>query len=304
MEKSEPTKINVLMNIESYYGEHTGRVGPIIKFLLVAGIPLLLYIFFLISIVPIKWVLVFEVPFALRMALRILGQENEKFRVYMAAREDEYANANDIIQITRIQDDGLVEYENGTVAYIISAFTTTYFDEDELNADLEKFVAMLGKYSYDIHMHMVHHEFLLQDNLDRMRVYTDNKELLKERIDMCVYQDEVMSQNTALYRINFVVKGARYEWKILRNDVQAAVRSSYAKVFKQCRVCDKRQANDVMSRDLYLYVELEEMIKKKYTSEEYYGSKVYYYGDEMPVEYQEEKEDVGFGKRRVMEEVE
>lgn len=302
MEKNEPTKINVLMNVESFYGEHTGRVGPVLKFLLIAAVPLMLYIFLLIGIVPFKWVLVFEVPFALRMALRIIGKEDEKFRVYMAARKDEYANADDIIQITRIQDDGLIEYENGTVAYIISAFTMTYFDEDELNADLEKFAAMLGKYNYDIHMHMVHHEFLLQDNLERMRVYTD-KELLKERIDMYVYQDEVMAQNTALYRINLVVKGARYEWKTLRDDVQAAVRSSYAKVFKQCSVCDKEKANAVMSRDLYLYVELEEMIKKKYASEEYYGSKVYYYGEEIPEKYREEKEDAGLDKRRVREEV-
>ena len=140
MEVDEPTKINVLMNIDSYYGEHTGRMGPIIKFLLFASAPLLVYVFFLIGLVPFKWILVFEVPFALRMALRILGREDEKFKVYMAAREDEYANADDVIQITRIQDDGLIEYENGTVAYVISAFTTTYFDENELNADLEKFV--------------------------------------------------------------------------------------------------------------------------------------------------------------------
>ncbi len=303
MEVDEPTKINVLMNIDSYYGEHTGRMGPIIKFLLFASAPLLVYVFFLIGLVPFKWILVFEVPFALRMALRILGREDEKFKVYMAAREDEYANADDVIQITRIQDDGLIEYENGTVAYVISAFTTTYFDENELNADLEKFVGMLGKHIYDIHMHMVHHEFLLQDNLDRMGVYSD-KELMKERIDMYVYQDEEMARNTLLYQINFIVKGARYEWKQLRDDVQAAIRSSYAKVFKQCIKCDRKQANDVMSRDLYLYVDLEEMIKKKYAREEYYDSEVYYYGEEVPDEYKEKKEVVGLERRRVMEEVE
>jgi len=296
----EQTKINVLMNIDSYYGEHTGRMGPMIKFLLIAGAPVMLYTFFFIGIIPFRWVLIFEVLFALRMALRILGKEDEKFRVYMAAREDEYANADDIVYISRVQDDGLIEYENGTVAYIISAFTTTYFNEDKLNEDLRAFAALLGIYSYDIHMHMVFNEFLLQDNLERMSVYTD-EELLRERMDMYVYQDQVMAEQTLMYRINFAVRGSRYEWKQLRETVNAAVRSSYAHVFKECYVCDRQQATDIMSRDLYVYVELEEMVKKKYANEEYYNSKVYYYGEEVPEEFQEKEEEVGLSKRRVSE---
>ena len=56
-----------------------------------------------------------------------------------------------------------------------------------------------------------------------------------------------------------------------------------------------------MSRDLYVYVELEEMVKKKYANEEYYDSKVYYYGEEVPEEFREKEEDVGLGRRRVVE---
>lgn len=298
--EKEQTKINVLMNIDSFYGEHTGRMGPMIKFLLIAGAPILVYTFFLIGVIPFRWILIFEVPFALRMALRILGREDEKFRVYMAAREDEYANADDIVRISRIQDDGLIEYEDGAVSYIISAFTTTYFDEDKLNEDLQAFVALLGAYTYDVHMHMVFNEFLLQDKLERMAAYTD-EELLRERMDMYVYQDKEMAEQTLIYRINFVVRGSRYEWKKLRDTVNVTVRSTYARVFKECYVCDRQQANDVMSRDLYVYVELEEMVKKKYANEEYYDSKVYYYGEEVPEEFREKEEDVGLGRRRVVE---
>lgn len=301
IDKKEDTKINVLMNIDSYYGEHQGRMKPMITFLLVSCAPILFYLLLFLGTIPFKFVLMFEVPFVLRMALKILGKEDEKFKVYLASREDEYSNADDIIGILNVHKDGLIEYENGTVAYIISAFTTTYFDEDLFTLDLENFLQQFSNYTYDIHIHLVVKEQLLQNNLESMKVYTD-KELLRERVQFYVYQDEQCAEKSQLYRINFLIKGSKYEWKTLKANLDAAVSSAYTKVFKECYVCNKEQTNEVMSRDLYAYVDFEDMLQRKYKNEEYFGSKVLYYGEEVPEKYKENKEFVDIESRRIAEE--
>lgn len=298
--KEEDTKINVLMNIGSYYGEHQGRMKPMIIFLLVSSAPIFLYLLLFIGIIPFKFILIFEVPFVFRMALKILGKEDEKFKVYMASREDEYANADDIIGILNVHDDGLIEYGDGTVAYIISTLTTTYFNEDILSSDIEKFLQQLSSYTYDIHIHLVVKELLLQNSLESMKVYTD-KELLKERVQFYVYQDEQCINKSQLYRVNFVVKSSKYEWKKLKMDLDVAVSSVYSKVFKECYVCNREQTNEVMSRDLYTYIDFQEMLQRKYKNDEYFGSKVLYYGEEVPEEYKEKKEVVNIEERRVVE---
>ncbi len=300
MAEKEQTKINVLMNIDSYYGEHQGRLGPFLKFVGVSLIPVVIYLLFLIRFFSFKWLLIFEVPFMIRMALLILGKENEKFAMYMAAKRGEYSNADDLTRIVQVTDDGLIEYEDNSVACIISGFTMTYFDEDELNIDLGKFVPMIRKYNYDIYLHQVVNEYRLQDQVEKMSVYSD-RELLRERIDMVVYQDKIMSENTTLYRISFLLKAPRYDWKQLKVDAENACKSTYAKVFKEIHVCNKQECIDVISRDIGVYVELEKMLKKKYGNEEYYGSKVYYYGEEVPEKYQETKETVGLQGRRVID---
>lgn len=298
MKKKEETKINVLMNIDNYFGEHKGRLKPILMFLGISIAPLLGYAFFLIGIVPLRYVLILEVPFVVRVALKVLGDEDEKFRVYMAAKNDAYSNADDLIGIPNIQGDGLVEYEGSSVAYIISAFTATYFDEDKLTTDIQAFLNQLEDYVYDVHGHLVVDEFRLQDGIGAMTVYKD-KELMKERMDLYVYQDESCAESCMLYRLNFVVKGARYDWKKLKAAVDAAASSSYAKVFKECYVCDREQAEDVISRDLYLYVDMAEMMKNKYANDEFYGSKVYYYGD-AEKQVKQNKEMPNLEERRVI----
>ena len=58
-----------------------------------------------------------------------------------------------------------------------------------------------------------------------------------------------------------------------------------------------------MSRDLGSFIDLSEMLKNKYDNEEYDGSKVLFYGTEIPDEYKTylvEQDDMS--ERRVIEE--
>lgn len=299
--KKEKMTINVLANIDSYFGEHQGRLGPVILFLCISAAPLLLYIMLFIGIIPFKFILIFEVPFVIRMALRILGKEEEKLKIYINSREDVYATADDLLRISHIQEDGLIEYMNGKIAYIVSAFTSTYFNDDELSIDLEAFIELFGKYEYDIYCHLVVDEFRLQDRLELMNVYED-KEMLQERINFYMLQDKYCSEHSKLYRINFLVKASKYDWKQLRSTLDSAVKSAAVNVFKQCYICDKLQAQDVMSRDLCLFIDIADMMKKKYKNENYYGSKVLYYGEDVPEELRVKQDIVDLNERRVIQE--
>lgn len=299
MIRGKKDKINVLMNIDSYFGEHQGRLGPMLVFLCVSAVPFIVYIFLFSRIIPLKLMLILEVLFTIRMALFILGKENEKLEIYKKAREDEFATANDLIRTAHVHDDGLIEYENGRVAYIISAFTTTYFSDSVLSIDLERFLSQLKDYEHDEYCHLVVDEFRLQDEMESMSVYED-KELMKERIMFYIDQDTYCSEKSELYRINILVKASKYDWKVLRTALDGVIKSEYAKVFKVCYICNKDQASMVMSRDICAYIDIADMLKGKYHNEDYYGSRVLFYGDDIPEEYKTKKDKVDMEERRVV----
>lgn len=298
-QEDEVTKINILANVDSYFGEHQGRLAPWLAFLGLAAIPPILYAVWFIGVIPFKYVVIFEVLFVFRIALKILGKEKQKLKVFIASREDEYAAADDIIRVTGIQEDGLVEFENGIVMFIISACTRTYFNEDELARDLETFLHQIDGFEYDVHCHLVVNETRLQDSLEGCNVYSDKK-LLEERMQLYVYQDEKCSERSQLYRINILVKSNMYNWKKMKAVLTAVVNSSYANVFKECYVCDAVQAKEVMSRDLFTFIDFDKALQRRYNNEEYYNSTVYKYGESNTNDL-DDNNQLGMEKRRVVE---
>ena len=93
--------------------------------------------------------------------------------------------------------------------------------------------------------------------------------------------------------ISLVVKCSKYDWKNLKSTVTNAVKSNASDVFKKVYVCNRAEVVDVISRDAYAYLEIEEMMQSRFTEHDYYDSKVYYYG-----EAEEVKEDIALEKRR------
>lgn len=297
--KDKP-KINMLLNIDNYFGDHQGRLGPILIYLVVVAAPFLLYVLTLSQILPLKWVLIFEVIFAFRMALFILGRENEKLDVYLKSRDDEYANSIDLVRIKHIrQEDGLIEYANGNVAYIISAMITTYDNDDVMADNLQAFLDELSKYSFDIYLHNVVHEHELQEDLSYLKIY-HNKRMMHERMQFIVDQDQYYTDNTKLYRINFLVKASKYSWKQLKEDLQALISTNVSKVFRHVYLCDYAQVTSVMSRDICAYIDINELLTRKYGNDDYGNSEVLFYGEEVPEMYTEIPEDVGIENRRVI----
>lgn len=288
------------MNIDNYFGAHQGRFGPVLIFLLVSILPIVVYLTLFIGVIPVSVIVVVEVLFAARMALLILGNENKRLVAYKKMLNEEYETIADIVRIVRIHKDGLVEYTNGTVVYIISAFTNTCLDDEKFVRGVESFFDQLKDYNFDIHLHLVVDEIRLQDDLESMQVYTD-QDMVRERVKFYMLQDKYCTDNTMLYRYNIVVKSSKMYWKTLKNDLVGACNSHYAQVFKECYVCDKQQAEDVISRDIGAYVDVDELLRDKYKNDVYYGARVLFYGDEIPEEYKPEVERVDLEDRRVVD---
>lgn len=293
--------INALMNVHNYFGEDTGRLGPVLVFLCISAAPVILYIVIApyLSMVPWWLLLTFELLWVLRFALKILGKESEKLEQFETEEKSIYSTSDQIITASNVEEDGLIERIDGRVNYIITGYFMDYMDDDTLSRDIEKFMIALRGYLYDIHSHLVVDELKLQSEFEKLKRYKDS-DMIQERMLFYQDQDEYCSKNSELYKISFVVKASKYEWKQLRDNLQKIVKSDISKCWKTIALCDREQVNDVMSRDICTNVDIRNMMVQKYRNENYFGSKVLFYGDEVPDEYKPERDKSALDKRRVV----
>lgn len=295
--------INMLMDVGSYFGEHQTRLMPIIKFLVVSALPFILFLY-----VPshfYKLLIIFICIWITRAALTILCNEKAVVKQYLQTSDDEYASSEDLIRVTNNHEDGLVEYVNGEVAYIIQGYFQTYGNDDALSIDVERFLKQLSEFNYDVVCHNVVDEFKLQQRLSELSVYSD-EEIAKQRVNFYIEQDDICSEKTTLYKVIFVVKSYRHYWKKLKDTVEGAVKSDYASVFRLIEVADTpNKVNDIISRDLCTNVNLDKMLLGKYKNHNYYDSRVLFFGDDVPERFQDvQKDSSGMEERRVIEKVE
>ena len=67
----------MLLDIDNFYGEHEGRLGPTLKFLLIGGAPILLWVY-TGFIVPAFLFFPFWVVWLIRVGLITLGRERDR----------------------------------------------------------------------------------------------------------------------------------------------------------------------------------------------------------------------------------
>lgn len=290
--------MNTLLNIDSVFGEYEGRVLPVIITIALAGVPLLAWLF-LLQGTPIKfiWVVIFDVLWSARWALIILGKEKEKMLFYDQQRADEYKSADELIHINHIHEDGLIEYDNGKIFYLVSGYLKGYLTDDKLSVDMENFMNELDNWDWDMYLHNTVDEILCEDNLPKLTKYTD-QEVLKERISFYAHQDEWARTHTALYRITFAVSSSKYNWKKLRAHLEELTSSELALMFNEIDILNYDQVGDILDRDICGFVDIIKMLTTKYDNDKFYASKVMWYDDEIPEELIPEKESSSMEERR------
>ena len=292
-------KINTLLNIDSVFGEYQGRTLPVLLTIALAGAPLLVWVFFLqATFVKFWWVLIFDLFWSGRWALILIGKEKEKLAFWEQQRADEYKSADELIHVMHVHEDGLIEYENGMVSYIISAYPKGYLSDARFASDIEMFLNELDRWSCDTYLLNAIDEVLCQEELPKLRNYTD-KQVIEERIEFYSYQDEWSRENSGLYRYVFLVSTAKYNWKKMKSHLEELVASSLAACFNEIYICDENNCMDVFNRDICGYVDVRKMILAKYDNEQYYGSKVMWWDDDIPPELIPEPDKSSLEERRV-----
>ena len=290
--------MNTLLNIDSVFGEYEGHVLPVIITIALAGVPLLAWLF-LLQGTPIKfwWIVVFDVLWSIRWALIILGKEKEKMLFYDQQRADEYKSADELIHINHIHEDGLIEYDNGKVVYLISGYLKGYLTDDKLSVDMENFMNELDNWDWDMYLHNTVDEVLCENNLPKLVKYTD-QEVIKERISFYAHQDEWARTHTALYRITFAVSANKYNWKKLKAHMVELTSSELALMFNENNILNYDQVGDVIDREICGFGDIIKKLTSKYDNDKFYASKVMWYDDEIPEELMPEKESSSMEERR------
>lgn len=274
--------MNTLLNIDTAFGEYEGHVMPLIITIAIAATPILVWLF-LLQGTPIRfwYVLVFDVLLTARMALKILGKENEKLKFWRQQRADEYRSADELVHVKQLHEDGLIEYDTGKVAYIIVGYPKAYLTDDKLSVEMEKFMNELDMWNWDCSLYNTVDEILLSDDLPLLKRYTD-KEVISERIDFYDYQDEWSRTHTGLYSYVFLVQAQKYDWKRMKNHLEELVSSELSSAFNSLRICNYDECCELFNRDVCAYIDINKMLTKKYDNDQFFGSEVLWHDDDIP----------------------
>lgn len=299
---SDKDTINAPLNPDNFFGEHSGSMVPMLLFFAGAGIPLLLWLFLLMPFLPFKFFLIPYLLWTGRWALKTLGKEDKKMAAYLQQREDAYKAVDEIVHIQQLHDDGLIEYSNGMVAYILTGFPKGYLNPKKFSAELELFMNELDFWDWDLLLHNSIDEIMTEDELPKLKGYVD-RDVAKDRIDYFAYQDDYARSHSSLYRYIFVVYATKDNWKKLFNYLENIVSSEVAKCFNVLELCSKNRVNDLINRDLCTFADFIKMLTKKYENNDFSGSKVLWYDSKIPRKYKKKDENLSdiIEERRVVE---
>lgn len=290
--------INTLLNIDSVFGEYEGHVMPIIITIALAAVPPLLWLF-LLQGTPIKfwWVVVFDVFWSLRWGLIFIGKEKEKLKFYEQQRQDEYKSADELIHINHVHEDGLIEYDNGVVAYLMTGYPRDYLTDDKLSVDMEALMNELDMWDWDLYFHNTIDELLCESRLPELAKYIDDT-VIHERMDFYDYQDNWSREHSGLYRITFMVWTSKYNWKKMKSHLSELVDSEICSCFNEIVIADYDTVMNLCNRDICGFVDIDKMLTAKYNNEQFYQSKVVWYDDKVPEELTPTPESSSLEERR------
>lgn len=287
----------MLLDIDHFYGESEGRLGPIIIFLCIGLAPVLLYLYFgLYYFIPLWLFVSFNIIWFIRWAMIIPGDEKTRLANFKKQLNDVYAAMYELLRIRMIHPDGCIEYLNGEVAYMVVTYNATSSDDVKRSMQIRKFQSiMLDDRSYDINIQNITTMDALENRYEKVQFFTD-AEAAQDFIDIIDHNINIVQTSSLLTRTIYYIKGRRSDWKTMSESIDAAINSNHAKVFKSVyKVTRKDEIEKILSRDVYGVVRFDDMIMKKYCTKEYHKSHVICYDDVGTTNSIEEiKEDEGF----------
>lgn len=265
--KNKP-KITMLMDIENIFGESTRGFGIAILNLLVVLIPPLIIGYFMLYLYIPVWILVtICILWTIRVTLFISGREPQKMRAFKKQRENEFLESKDIMRIRTIHPNGCVEYINGEIIFIVEAYNNTPIDVLKKSKDFDQFLSILvGKNAFDVYMHNINDTDEIRDSYKNISRFEDT-ESAKQFTAILDHVRELVANNSTMIQMLFVVRASKYKWKQVQREVEIAVNSSSAAMFKRIKLVTNRDEIEIIiSRDVNGNLPIDSMLRQAYST--------------------------------------
>lgn len=266
--------INTLLNIEQFSGESSTRLGPALTFLTVAFGPILIYVYFSLTLIPAKIWVPIALLWIIRSAMLTLGQEKKRVEQYKQQLYDEYSSITDFMDIKTIHKDGLIEYKNNRVTYLLVSQNSGNFDVIQRAQQIAKILDRIsGDYTIDMRSQNILDADNLHSRYDGVALFED-REAAKDYLEIIDFNREIIKKDTLVSRVVFVINGKKSQFKAMRRDIESVLNSPEIRAFRSVTLADFEVANEVVSRDIDSYIDFKEIQRQQYSKGEYYGSYV------------------------------
>lgn len=299
MESNQDIKyINTMLDIEQYSGETPTRIGPFIAYLLLAFGPMLLYAYLFLGIIPLKYAAVFFIIHLVRTTMVIVGEESKRVEQYKQQIYDEYSSITDINNIVTFYKDGLLEYKGNKVSYILVAHSK---DDVEVQYKSRQISRMLSgfdtQYMVDIRCQNILDKDELHSRYEGVSMFPD-REVAKDYLEIIDYNRDIVKDDTLITRVVFTISARKRNFKSLRTDIERVLNSQDTRAFKTIAIADREMVKEIIARDVDTYIDFDEIMRKKHSKEEFYGSYVEAYDyEEKNTVAVKVKEERGFMSR-------
>lgn len=278
-DEKESEKINMLLDIEHFYGEHEGRLAPVIIALCLGLSPILIYVYFgLFQHIPVWLFIPVEIVIALRVIMIIPGRE--KYRVEMFRRQihDEYTTTSNLLNIKTIHPDGCVEFVNGEIMYLVTAYNGTITDDIRHTIEVRKFMqSLIGDYAFDIKVFNIESSASLNDYYQKISKF-DRNESADNFVKIIDYSKSLVEEQSRVQCILFCIKGKRSDWKDIRKNIDNTLNSKLPRCYKTVTLLESVQdINEIINRDIDTVINIPDLLRRKYKTGEYETSRVLKY---------------------------
>lgn len=277
-DKEKPT-IGMLLDIEHLYGEHEGRLTPWMLAIALPGIPLLFYVYLgAFEVIPI-WVAAIICVFLLIRGIMLFpGRESYRMEIFRKQLHDQYTSTATLMNIKTIYPDGCIEYINGRIMYMVCCFNGTSDDEVVRSVQLRKLLdAMFGDFEVDVYIHNLNDSPALREYYNNVSAFEHNTSA-KNFISMIDHTLTITEDSSVVQCTIYCIKGTRSDWKQIKSQIDSAVGSRSARCYKKIyRVEDPDAINEVLNRNIDSIINITELLRKKYATQNYDTSKVLAY---------------------------
>lgn len=272
--EEELGKITPLIDIDNYFGTSSKRLMPVILMGVVLCVPCFIYAQIFIRIIPIQAFLVFLSIWTLRWGLIIIGEEPKRLEQYKRQIAEVYSSAQELMLIKTIHADGLIEYMNGTIKYLIVIENGSELDSMVVSSRYHSFIkGISSKYVPDIYIQNIVGETTLESRYKTLKLDTSLR-AARDYIKIIDFNVKLENDFSTITRTIFAVKGRKAEFLDMKELIEGEIAASNVNIFKDIHIASKEEVMEIISRDLLLNINFSQLNRDKYKNEDYKGCRV------------------------------